>query len=237
VINETMARRYWKGQDPVGQRLRLGDWATVVGVVRDVTYTTFGAPPVAFMYLPVYQWYRPDTTLVVRTSGDPIAVAGPIRDAVRSLDPNLPLFDVRTMAEHRDMAVFIPRLAAILLGAFGLLALVLATIGLYGLLAFTVSQRTPEIGVRVALGAAREDILRLIVGQGLRLTLLGVAIGLGVALVAMPLIASQLVGVGARDGLSYAVTSLVLVVAAMVATYLPARRAAGVDPLKALRYE
>ena len=166
----------------LGKRLRMGDWVTVVGVVRDVTHTTVGAPPVSFMYLPVYQWYRPDTTLVVRTAGDPIAVAGPIREVMRSLDPNLPLFDVRTMDEHRDMAVFIPRLAATLLGAFGVLALLLATIGLYGLLAFTVSQRAQEIGVRVALGAGREDILRLIVGQGFRLTLLGVAIGLGVAL-------------------------------------------------------
>jgi len=237
VINETMAKRYWKGQDPVGKRLRLGDWATVVGVVRDVTYTTVGAPPVSFMYLPVYQWYRPDTTLVVRTAAEPIAVAGSIRAALRSLDPNLPLFDVRTMTEHRDMAVFIPRLAATLLGAFGVLALLLATVGLYGLLAFTVSQRTQEIGVRVALGARREDILHLIVGQGLRLTLAGVAIGLAVALAAMPLVASQLVGVGARDGWSYAMTSLVLVAAAAVATYLPARRAAAVDPLRALRYE
>jgi len=237
VINETMAKRYWKGQDPVGKRLRLGEWATVVGVVRDVTYATVGAPPVSFMYLPVYQWYRPDTTLVVRTAGDPIAVIGSIRDVVRSLDPNLPLFDVRTMAEHRDLAVFIPRLAAILLGAFGLLAVLLATIGLYGLLAFTVSQRSQEIGVRVALGAGREDILRLIVGQGLRLTLLGIAIGVGVALAALPLVSSQLVGVSARDGLSYAATALVLVAAATVATYLPARRAAAVDPLRALRYE
>ncbi len=237
VINETMAKRYWKGQDPVGKRLRLGEWATVVGVVRDVTHTTVGAPPVSFVYLPVYQWYRPDTTLVVRTAGDPIAVAGPIREVVRSLDPNLPLFDVQTMAEHRDLAMFIPRLAATLLGAFGVLALLLATVGLYGLLAFAVSQRTPEIGVRVALGAHRGDILRLVVGEGLRLAAIGVALGLAAALVAAPLLASQLVGVSARDGASYAVTSLVLIAAAAVACYLPARRAAGVDPLKALRHE
>ena len=209
----------------------------MVGVAADVKYSGLSAPPVAYMYLPVYAFYRPDTTLIVRTAGSPTAAAGGIRAAMADIDPNLPLFDVTTMAEHRDLATFIPRLAASLLGGFGLIALLLASVGLYGLLAFAVSQRTPEIGVRLALGAQRGDVLRLVVGEGLRLTAAGVALGLAAALAVMPLLASQLVGVSARDGASYAVTSLVLVAAAAVACYLPARRAASVDPLKALRYE
>ena len=237
VISETMARRYWKGRDPIGGRVNLGRWATVIGVAADVKYAGPSAPPVAYMYLPVYAFYRPDTTLIVRTAGSPTAVAGGIRAAMADIDPNLPLFDVTTMAEHRDLATFIPRLAASLLGGFGLIALLLASVGLYGLLAFAVSQRTPEIGVRLALGAQRGDVLRLVVGEGLRLTAAGVALGLAAAFAVMPLLASQLVGVSARDGASYAVTSLVLVAAAAVACYLPARRAASVDPLKALRYE
>jgi putative ABC transport system permease protein len=189
------------------------------------------------MYLPVYRWYRPDTTLVVRAAGDAGALAAPIRDVVRQLDPGLPLFDVRTMAEHREGVTFLPRLAASLLGAFAALALLLATVGLYGLMAFSVTQRTAEIGVRIALGARRGDILRLVVRQGMRLTAVGAAVGLAGSLAAMPLVASQLVGVGARDGASYAATAAVLLAVAAVACYLPARRAARVDPITALRYE
>jgi predicted permease len=238
VINETMARRYWKDADAVGRRLWLGEWVTVVGVVGDAKYTTLTAPPVAFMYLPLYSdYYRPDVTLVVRSSVDPAAVMEPIRQAVKSLDPNLPLFDVRTMAEHKDLAMFIPRMAATLLGLFGALALVLATVGLYGLLAFNVGQRTPEIGVRLALGAQRGDIRRLIAWQGLRLTLIGAVVGFGIAVAALPLISSQLVGVTARDGMSYLATGLLLMAGAAAASYLPARRAAAVDPIRALRYE
>ena len=235
VINETMARRYWKGRDPIGGRIRIGRWVTVVGVAADVKYSTVSAPPAAYMYLPLYTFYHPDTTLIVRTAGAPSAVVGGVRAVMADVDPNLPLFDVTTMAEHRDLATFIPRLAASLLGGFGLIALLLASIGLYGLLAFAVSQRTPEIGVRLALGAQRGDVLRLVVGEGLRLTAVGVALGLAAAFAVMPLLASQLVGVSARDGVSYAVTSLVLVASAAGACYLPARRAANVDPLKALR--
>jgi predicted permease len=237
VINETMARRFWEDGDAVGGRVFLGEWATVVGVVGDATYTTIGAPPVSYMYLPLYAYYRPDVTLVVRSAADPASVMGPIRDRVKALDPNLPLFDERTFAEHRGMAVFIPRLAAMCLGLFGALALILTTVGLYGLLAFNVGQRRSEIGVRLALGAQRGDIRRLVVWQGLRLTIAGAAIGFVVAFAAMPLLSSQLVGVSARDGLSYFATSILLLLGAVGASYLPARHAAAVDPIRALRYE
>jgi len=237
VVNETMARRYWPDGRALGGRIRLGEWATVIGVVADVKYTTLSAPPVAYMYLPLYGWYRPDVTLVVRTAGPAASVFGPVRDRLRRLDPNLPLFDVRSVAEHKDMAVFMPRLAATLLGLFGSLALVLATLGLYGLLAFHVGQRTQEIGIRIALGAPRDAIRALVIRQGLGLTAIGALIGFGVCLLAFPLVSSQLVGVSARDGLSYGATSLLLLVGAAAASYLPARRASSIDPIRALRYE
>jgi predicted permease len=237
VINETMARRYWQDGDAVGGRVFLGEWATVVGIVGDAKYTTLTAPPVSYMYLPLYAYYRPDVTLVVRTAIDPGAVMSPIREAVKRLDSSLPLFDMRTVEEHKQIAVFIPRMAATLLGLFGTLALVLATVGLYGLLAFDVGQRTPEIGVRLALGAQRRDIGRLVLGQGLRLTAIGAGLGVAIALAVLPLVSSQLVGVGAGDGLSYAGTMVLLLIGVVSASYLPARRAASVDPVRALRHE
>ncbi len=237
LINETMARRYWKTGSAVGGRVNLGEWYTVVGVVKDMKYTTLNAAPVSFMYLPLYSSYRPDVTLVVRTAGDPAPVISGIRSAVRGLDDNLPLFDVRTVADHRLMVTFIPKLAASLLGAFGIVALVLGTVGLYGLLAYTVSQRTAEIGVRMALGAQQSDILRLVGGHGIRLTVIGGGIGLLLAFVLMPLLSSQLLGVGARDGLTYAIAAACLTVGAMAASYFPARRAARTDTLRALHHE
>jgi len=237
VINRTMARRYWPDQDPVGGRVRIGDWATVVGVVDDMAYRGIGTPARPYMYLPLYSYYRPDVTLIVRTAADPGPVYEPLRAAVQARDANLPLFDVRTVAAHKDMSVFVPRLAALMLGLFGGLALLLAGVGLYGLLAFIVTERTAEIGVRLALGASSSGIVRLVVGQGLRLTALGGIIGVTLAAVLMPLAASQLVGVGAHDALTYATAVAVLLGGAMLASYLPARRAAAVDPIRALRHE
>ncbi|MEZ5318985.1 MAG: ABC transporter permease [Vicinamibacterales bacterium] len=237
VINETMAKRYWPDGKAVGGRVWLGEWATVIGVVGDLTYTTPGAAPVAFMYLPLAEYYRPDVTLIVRTKGDPDGIVRPVRQALAGLDPDVPLFDVRTMAQHRDMVLFIPRIVATLLGALGAAAMVLAAVGLYGLLAFSVSQRTPEIGIRLALGAQRGQVYRLVVGQGLWLAASGVAIGLGLAALLLPLASSQLIGVGPRDVVAYAAAAFVLLGGAFLASYLPARRAARVDPIRALRYE
>ena len=237
IVNRTMAERYWPGGQAVGKRVMAGEWLTVVGVAEDVAYRGIGQAARPYLYLPLYGWYRSDVTLIVGTAGDPAGVLDGVRARLRERDANLALFDVRTVEAHRELGAFIPRTVAVMLGVFGLVAAVLASVGIYGLLAFVVAERTPEIGVRLALGADRRAIVRLVVGQGLRLTAVGVAIGLGLAAVLLPLASSQLVGVGPRDGWSYAVACLLLIAGAMAASYLPARRAASVDPLRAIRCE
>ncbi len=238
VINRTMAERYWRDGEAVGRRVTVGSWTpTVVGIVADVTYRSVGSPVQPYMYLPLHSAYRSDMTLVVRTNGEPGRVLDGVRSALAARDPSVPLFDVRTMAAHREMGAFLPRVAAVVLGLLGGVALVLASVGLYGLLAFVVAERTPEIGVRLALGAERREIVRLVVGQGLGLAVVGGAIGLALSALLLPLAASQLVGVTARDGLTYAAAAVILLVGTTLASWLPARRAATVDPLKALRYE
>ena len=238
LINETMARRYWSGRRAIGGKIRtMGRDVEVVGIVADGKYATVTEPPRNFMYLSVQQWYRPDTSLVVKTDGDPVAVLPAVRRAIREIDPNLALFDTRTIAEHLDLALFVQRIAATLLGGFGALALLLATIGLYAVVAFGVSQRTPEIGMRMALGATRADIVGLVLKQGLWVTLVGVVLGVAGSLAVTRLFKSQLVGVGATDAASFAATCTLLLLVALAATYLPARRAASIDPLRALRQE
>jgi len=238
IVNETMAKRYWSGRSPIGGHVHVGkDTLEVVGIARDGKYGTITEAPRAFMYLPVQQWYRPDTILALKTSGDPASAASGVQRVVRGLDPELPVFELRTIAEHLDFALFVQRMAASLLGVFGILALFLATIGLYGVIAATVAQRTSEIGMRMALGASRADILSLVLKQGLAVTVTGAAIGVAGAVGVTRLFASQLVGVSATDGLSFAGTTLLLVAVALAACYLPARRAARIDPLLALRNE
>jgi macrolide transport system ATP-binding/permease protein len=239
VINETMARRYWKDGVAIGKRLDYGGggWATVVGVARDGKYNAINEPPRNYLYIPVYQVFRPDVALMVRTAGDPGAVFPSVQLAVRALNPNLPLYDVMSIEEHLRTSVFIPRLAAWLLGLFGTLAMALASLGLYGVIAYVASQRTQEIGIRMALGADRAAILKLILRQGLSLVGVGIVVGLALATLATPLVASQLVGVEATDAVTFAITVAILMLAAMIAIYVPARRAAGLDPLRALRHE
>jgi len=238
IVNETVVRRYFSGRDAIGGRIRLGNRTLeVVGVARDGKYSSITEVPRSFMYMPVQQWYRADTVLHVKASVDPGTLVPRLHEVLRSLDSNVPLFDVRTIAEQLSIAVFTQRMVASLLGAFGALALLLATVGLYGVIAAVAAQRTPEIGMRMALGATRRDIVAMIVGQGLSLTLTGVAIGLIAALGATRLFKSLLVGVSATDAPSFAVTTILLVTVALAAAYLPARRAARIDPLQALRNE
>ena len=238
IINETMARRYWNGRGALGGRIHAGPRTLeVVGIVRDGKYSSLTERPRPFMYLPVQQWYRPDLILHVKTAGDPLALVAPVQQVVRQLDPNLPIFDTQSMAEHLELALFIQRMAASLLGGFGVLALLLATIGLYGVIAAGVAQRAPEIGMRMALGASRRDIVGLVLRQGMTVTARGLIVGLAGSLAVTRLFKSQLVGVSATDASSLMVTSALLVAVAALATYLPARRAASIDPLSALRQE
>jgi predicted permease len=238
VINETLARRYFGGRDPIGGRVRVGQRSLqVVGVARDGKYENISETPRPFMYLPNPQWFRPDGILHVKTAGDPTALVAPLHAVVRSMDANVPLFDIRTMAEHLEIAVFVQRMLASMLGVFGMLALVLASVGLYGVIAALVAQRTPEIGMRMALGASQRDIIALVMKQGLGVTVVGVALGLAGAVALTRLFKTLLVGVSATDTLSFAGTVAVLVAVAMTAVYIPARRAAAVDPLQALRQE
>ncbi len=238
VINETMARRYWPGRDAIGGTMRFGAGpATVVGIASDGKYGTLNEAPRNYIYVPVYQFFRPDMQLQVRTAGEPGAALPEIQAAIRKLDPNLPLFDVRTVAEHMQLSVFIPKMAGTLLGLFGGLALLLAVVGLYSVIAYSVAQRTREIGIRIALGAGRSSILGMVLRQGLILTMTGLAIGLGLAFAAAKAVESQLLGVGSTDIVSFAGTTLALLLVACAACILPARRASRLDPLAALRRE
>jgi predicted permease len=237
VINETMARRYWAGRDPVGGLVEFGNGPTrIVGVARDGKYSRYNEPAKNYMYLPAFQYYRPDVALIVKAAdGDPASLLPAVQREIRALDANLPLFDVRTLDEHLQFSLFIPRMASQLLGLFGALSLLLATVGLYSVIAFSAAQRRREIGIRMALGADRRDVLRLVVGQGLVIITAGIALGLGLALAASRLLAEQLPGVSSSDPISYGATAALLALVALVACLLPARQAASLDPLLALR--
>jgi ABC-type antimicrobial peptide transport system permease subunit len=187
--------------------------------------------------VPVAQVFRHDGQLVVRTTVDPASIVASVQREVRALDPNLPLFDIRTVAEYMKFSVFVPTMASTILAVFGTLALLLAVIGLYSVVAYAVAQRTREIGLRIALGATRGEILRLVLRQGLLLTTVGLCIGLVLAAAAATALQSQLMGVAPLDLPSFAVTSALLLAVAAAACALPARRAARLDPVTALRLE
>lgn len=236
VINQTMAKRYWPGRSAVGGRLRTsGEWATVVGVAKDGKYSSLTEAPRSVMYLPIQQIYRSNPVLHVATRGAAGAAIAPIRRTVARIAPELALYDVRTIREHLQISVAVPRVGAILLVIFGALALALAAIGLYGVVAFAVSQRTREIGVRMALGADRSDILRQVLGEATRTAVIGLVVGVGLAIAAAPALKSLMVNVSATDPLAYGATVVVLFAVALVAAWIPARRAASVDPVDALR--
>ena len=238
VVNERFVERFWPGQDPIGKRFRRGGiWRTVVGVAKQGKYGSLTEPARALLYVPFAQEPRNDFDVLVRASGDPRALTGAVRAAFRDVDADLPFLDVRTMAEHMQAALFVQTIGATMLGAFGAMALLLAGIGIFGVLSYHVSQRTREIGVRVALGAGRREVVGMVVGRASRLVGIGLAAGLGLALGAGQLLRSQLIGVGPRDPLTYLAIALLLALVALGASWLPARRAARVDPMVALRYE
>jgi putative ABC transport system permease protein len=242
IINETMAKRYWPGVEAVGKRLRLGAAADaplreVVAIVKDSKWRHLGEPPRAIVYRPISQTWSPLSSFVVRTAGPPSAVLAQVRREVQRLDPNLPVQALRTLPEHVAEALWPARLGAGLLAVFGLLALMLAAVGLSGVIAYLVSQRTREIGIRLALGAQAGDVLKLVIWQGLRLTLSGVVIGLLGAFAVTRLLQNLLYGLSPTDPLTFLAITSLLVAVALLACYIPARRATKVNPLVALRYE
>ncbi len=209
----------------------------IVGICKDGKYFNIAEDPRAFVWTPMSQDYNSSGILIVRAKGSPEALFGPVRNVVQSLDPNLPLFEVKTLNEHMKLALFPAKVAATVLGVFGLVTLMLAAIGVYGITSYAVAQRTHEIGVRLALGAQLSDVLRLVLSHGLKLTIIGAAIGLFGAYLATRAITSVLYGVSATDPLTFGFVSVLLIGVALVASYVPARRATKVEPLTALRNE
>ena len=242
VINETMANRLWPNQDPVGQNVRMGPnptgpWTTIVGVIGDVRHGGLEEAPQPEIYINYLQGPPVSPFIVVRTTGDPALLAETVRAEARQIDKALPLYDIRTMSTLRSDAVSTRRFILLIVGAFGLLALGLAAIGVYGVMSLIVSERTREVGVRLALGAEPSQLLRMIVGQAAKLAGIGVMIGLAVALPMAPLLDSQLYGVQSFDPMTFVSVPIVLVIIAALAAVVPARKAMRIDPLAALRID
>jgi len=240
VVSRAMARHFWPGADPLGKRFHFfGDRTLreVVGEVADTVQNQLGEDPQPVAYLPLSQDFSPFGTLFVRTTGDPRSVLATVRGQVQSLDRNLALTNVATIGETLSQGLWAPRMGAALLGVFAGLALILAAVGIYGVLSYPVSQRAQEVGIRMALGATHRQVLWLMVGQGFRLALVGVGVGLPLAFAFGHLLVSLLFGVKGGDPATFAGVSALLVSVALVACYVPARRATKVDPIVALRYE
>jgi putative ABC transport system permease protein len=244
VVNRALAEDAWPGQDPIGKRLIMGSSTddpnarlTVVGVVGDSRRADLAAAPGPAIYFSLAQFTLPFMGVVVRTDAGESAVADAVRAAVRSLDPELPIDDVQTVQQVLERVTGQPRFRAMLVSAFATVALLLAAVGLYGLISFTVAQRVPEIGVRLALGATPSQVLRLVVGQGLRLSALGIAVGLAGAASVARVLQGLLFSISATDPAIYAGLALLLLSIAALACYIPARRAMRIDPMTALRAE
>ena len=243
VISETMARRFWRDDEPIGKRLKFGGqqsqnpWMTIVGIVGDVKTDGLDLENRPAFYRSFLQASSLSLMLVARTSSDPAVLSKAVQRGVQSVDPELPVFAVKPMDEVMVSAMAERRFSMMLFGIFAFLALALAGVGIYGVMAYTVAQRTHEIGIRIALGAAGADVLKMIVGQATRLALIGVGTGLTLAFALTRLMSSLLFGVSATDPLTFLAISLVLTGVAVLASYIPARRATRVDPMIALRYE
>jgi putative ABC transport system permease protein len=245
IVNETFERIHFPeggDRDVLHRRISLdgprGPWLEVVGIVRDSKYRALTEPPTPIVYTPLAQNHETGVLLYVRTSGgDPAGLVPAIRRAVQAREPNLPLPDVRPLMDSVGGSLYAARMGALLLGVFGGLALALSAVGMYGVMAFSVARRTREIGVRMALGARRADVLRLVVGDGMRLVVAGTALGLVAALATARWLESFLYGISGVDAMTFATVPVLLAAVALVACLVPARRAAKVDPLVALRSE
>jgi putative ABC transport system permease protein len=243
IVNESLAKRHWLNDNPIGKRLKYEGpqpappWMTVVGVVRDVRQNGLQVQTRIGLYVPMEQWPVSGMTLAVRTDGDPLSLGDAVRAQIAAIDPDLPLFNLLSMHAVLRQSLWQTVLASRVMGAFALMALVLATVGLYGVISYRVGQRTREIGVRIALGASPGGVRRQVVFQGALLALTGAAIGFAASIALMRLMSGLLFGVSATDPLTIGVVALVLMGAAVLASYIPARRASRVDPVAALRCE
>jgi predicted permease len=236
VINEALAREWWPGQDPVGRHVQMEDSdEEIIGVVKTGKYRSLGEEPIPLVYQPIgpMQW----ATLVVRTTNDPRSLLEPIRQTIQAVDPNLAATDLETLETFMSLPLFPARVTGILLGAFGALALVLAMGGLYGVISYTMSQRTREIGLRMALGAGSRDVAKLVLRYGLAMAGAGIALGIAAAFGATRVLASLLYGIRADDPATMIGVAILLVAVTLLACWIPARRAMRVDPIVALRYE
>lgn len=241
MINESLAKKAFPGENPLGKRLKFGGftstdpWFTIVGVTRDMRHYRLPEPMGPAIYFPFFEWTGYTQTVTVRAAGDLTAVLTGVRGVLRSLDADLPMFQVQTLEEAVARSLWRPRLQGRVLGIFAALAMVLATMGIYGVISYAVAQRTRELGVRVALGASRRQVVALVVTQGVRLALIGVTVGLAGALILTRVLSRLLYGVQATDTLTFIAVPLVLGAVAVVATWIPALRAARVDPLISMR--
>ena len=240
VINQAMAKRFWPGQGPIGKRFKFFNQEDapleVIGIVED-TLLALGRPPQPIVFLAVRQNYVPAMSLHVRTTGDPQALLGTVRSQVQALDRNMLLTGVTTISQVLDQNLWSARIGAALLSVFGLLALMLATVGIYGVISYLVSQHIHEFGVRMALGAQPRDIFKLVVGRGMVLTLAGVGLGLAASFSLTRFLQSLLFDVSPTDPVTFAGVAVLLAAVALLACYIPARRATKIDPMIALRYE
>jgi predicted permease len=240
IVSEAFVNRYWPNQEALGKQLHSDlthEWFTVVGVARDIKFNSLNETPAPFLYLPQYQVYRPALIIVARTAGDPLTLGKTVEKTIHDLNPDLDVFGLTTLESRMQFSSFAPRIAGTLIGAFGLLALVLASVGIYGVTAYTTRQRTHEIGIRMALGASKDDILRLVLGHGLRLTFIGVGVGLAASFALTRYLSSLLLGVTSTDALTFSSVAILLCAVALFACFIPTRRAMRVDPIVALRYE
>jgi putative ABC transport system permease protein len=246
VINRTMAERFWPNQEALGKRFKIGSsdspnpWLMIVGVVGDVRQTSLDQvlkPEMYVSHLQDRRFFAIPRDLVARTAGDPLAVAATVRAEIWKLDKDLPLFNVRTMEQILSASVAGQRFNTMLLTIFAALALLLAAVGIYGLMSYATAQRTGEIGVRLALGAQASDVLKLVMRRGLTLTLSGVAVGLAGAIGLTRVMTGLLFGVSATDPMTFTLMAALLTLVALLACYIPAWRATKVDPLTALRQE
>jgi putative ABC transport system permease protein len=240
IVSEAMAKQFWPNENALGKRFHFfgeTQLREVVGIARNTVVNTIGEEPQPLAYLPLTQDFSPAVTMQVRTAGKPEPVIAIVRSRVQSLDTNLALTNWNTIGELLDQGLWAPRMGAALLTVFGGVALILAVVGVYGVLSYSVNQQTREIGIRMAMGAQTGSVLSLVVKQGMRLAIVGLVLGLVVAFAAMRVLSSLLFGVSAHDPLIFGSVTLILATSAILACYIPARRAAHVDPLVALRYE